>query len=134
MSKDISHDITAALGLRLPFHAGTGLTYNTADPDENLYAPVTISDNGTVVLAAADAVPDGSIVLIEPNDGRSAKVTVELGPVVRFNVAEGTTFAAGDFGGGVLADGTGGVKPAGAATASFGRLTSVRRGVATVLS
>lgn len=125
MSKQVSHNISAALGLRLGFYAGTGLTHNDQDPDQHKHKPVTISADRTVVLAEADAVPDGSLILTEVNDGHSVKVTVELGPVVRFNKATATTFADADFGAGVLADGDGGVKPAGAATESFGRVTSV---------
>ena len=133
MSKNISHNITAALGLRLGFYAGAGLTYNAADPKVDQYKPVTASDDRTVVLAAADAIPVGSLILVEPDDGHSVKCTVELGPVVRFNRGA-NTFAAGDFGKGVLADGTGGVKPMGAATAGFGRVTAVEGDMVYVLT
>lgn len=123
MSKNISHNITAALGLRLGFHAGAGLTYSETDPKQDQYKPVTISADRTVVLAAADAVPVGSIVLVEPSDGQSVKVTVELGPVVRFNLGDGVDGAT-LIGNGVIADGDGGVKLAGE-TGGFGIVTAV---------
>lgn len=113
MSKNISHNITAALGLRLGFHAGTGLTYSATDPKKDQFKPVTISADRTVVLAEDGDVPVGSIVLTEPTDGQSVKVTVELGPVVRFNLGDGVTGST-LIGNAVVADGDGGVKLAGA--------------------
>lgn len=133
MSKTVSHNISAALGLRLGFYAGSGLTHSDQTPDQHKHKPVTISADRTVVLAANNAVPLGSIVLTEVSDGHSAKVTVELGPVIRFNKATATTFAEGDFGKGVLSDGAGGVKPAGTAS-GLGKVTSVEGDMVFVLT
>ena len=122
MSKNISHNITAALGLRLTFHAGSGLTYSSSDPDNNRFKPVKISADKTVVLAADGDIPVGSIVVTEPSDGDSVKVTVELGPIVRFNLGtdvDGSTLINKS----VVADGAGGVKLASAG--GLGRVTSV---------
>lgn len=124
MSKELSHNISVALGLRLGFYAGAGLTYNAADPDVDKHKPVKMSADRTVVLAADGDVPIGGILVVEPDDGHSVKVDVSLGPVVRFRRGA-NTFAAGDFGKGVLAGAAGTVKPAGAATASFGKVTAV---------
>lgn len=125
MSKQVSHNISVALGLRLGFYAGAGLTYNVADPDVDKHKPVRITDDRTVVLAAVDTIPTGSLILVEPDDGMGVKATVELGPICRFRRGA-NTFAAADFGKGVLADGTGAVKPVGAVTTgSFGKVTSV---------
>jgi hypothetical protein len=123
MSKNISHNISAALGLRLGFNAGAGLTYNAADPADKLNQPVKMSANQTVVLCANNDRPIGSIVIVEPSDGSSVKVTVSLGPVVCFNLGTSQT-AAGMFGKSVIADGAGGVKPA-TAGAGLGIVTSV---------
>ena len=122
MSKQVSHNISAALGLRLGFYAGAGLTYNVADPDVDKHKPVLITDDRTVVLAEADDVPNGTLILTEPDDGMGVKVTVELGPIVRFNRGA-NTFVAANFGKGVLADGAGAVKTA--ASGGFGKVTSV---------
>lgn len=122
MSKNISHNITAALGLRLSFHAGAGLTHSDTDPDKDKFKPVKISADKTVVLCEDDDIPVGSIVLTEPDDGQSVKVTVELGPVVRFNLGEGVTGST-LIGKSVVADGDGGVKLA--TTDGLGRVTSV---------
>ena len=123
MSKQISHNISAALGLRLGFHAGAGLTYTAATPDDKLDQPVKLSASGSVVLCANNDRPIGSLVLVEPTDGNSTKVTVSLGPIVRFNLGSGQT-ASTMFGKSVVADGTGAVKPA-TAGAGLGIVTSV---------
>lgn len=133
MSRNISHNISAALGLRLPFNAGSGLTYDAADPDNHLHKPVKISADRTVVLCADNDTPIGSIVLVEPSDRVSTKVTVEMGPVVRFNLGTGVT-ASTLINKRVVADGAGGVKLAGAGAVGFGVVTAVENGVVFVLA
>lgn len=127
MSKNISHDITAALGLRLPFHADASITFNEAAPQEHLYKPVKLTDNGTVALCDAGDTPIGSILVVERNDGVSVKVTVELGPIVRFNVDDATVFAYDGTGVAAAADGM-------VEAGDFGVLLSTRKGVAFVLT
>lgn len=133
MSKQVSHNISVALGLRLGFYAGEGLTYSDQAPDQHKHKPVALSDDRTVILAEEDAEPIGSLILIENPDGHSTKVSVELGPICRFRLGEGVTFSAADFGQGVLADGDGGVKPAGAG-GGFGKVTSVEGDMVYVLT
>lgn len=120
MSNNIDHRISVALGLRLGFHAGAGITYNPSNPMEHKDKPVALSDDGTVILAAADATPIGAVILVEPPDAMSTKVAVNLGPVVWFNMDAAP--AAGDFGKGVVADTGGKVKVA--ASGGFGKIIS----------
>lgn len=88
MSRRLDYRITAAKGLRLGFHvqaaavtAGT-LRYNPNDPDEHVRKAVMQTGLQEVALATAGARIIGEVVVVEPPEGMSTKVTVNTGPVL----------------------------------------------------
>lgn len=88
MSRRLDYRITAAKGLRLGFNVEAAavtagrLAYNPANPAQHQGKAVTLSGLQQIDLAAAGERVLGEIVVVEPPEGMSTKVTVNLGPVL----------------------------------------------------
>ncbi|MDQ3540106.1 MAG: hypothetical protein M3440_05410 [Chloroflexota bacterium] len=122
MANTVSHRLTVATYLRIPFYAGAGITYDPANPTALHGRAVRISTDRTVVLAAAGERVDGSIFLVEPPDRMGVKVTVSVAGMVWFKMATGATFTgAGES----VLGGADGVAPGGASVAARGIVTHV---------